>query len=551
MVVVFDANSLEFSKEPGVYDSDVDLKIQAGIWGSVYYTLDGSEPTPENGIKYNGKAIKLTDASELPNRNSDRNDTSAAFCDEKTVVKYGNEPKEFEVPNYNVDKGYYVKARYYNPFGIAIRENEGMYFVNLDERGYYDNLAILSITTDEDNLWGYERGINCTGKAYDEFKKKLDAGEVDDFRWASWKANYNSFEGMDGERPCRVQFYDENHQLSMDTQCGLRLQGHWSVAENQKSFSIFCRKEYSGEETFPVDLNQSGHKQRKYIINMGGDDNVYKLDYYLFGDKTCEGLNFSETNFRGTMVFLNGEFWGFYWIYEPYNENYVAGTYGVNADDVIIYKNKVVEVGTEEDEELWNTTYDFITKEDMSDAKNYEKACQLIDMSSFVDYYAFMHFLARKGDWPQANEACRRVRTPSEELGYNDGRWRWMVFDLNSPEAICDMPEVYVYDKPMNDPKWLSFMQNEDFRAYYAARLQVIANYVLNPAKIDKRIDEYLAKYMEPIKASDKRFFGDDKEEAILYNASEKKYFIRRRHDISRYMVGFFCGGQYLIPIDE
>ena len=50
-------------------------------------------------------------------------------------------------------------------------------------------------------------------------------------------------------------------------------------------------------------------------------------------------------------------------------------------------KNGRLEEGNERDLELYQSMRSFIIDNDMSDESNYERACSLIDIDSFLDYY--------------------------------------------------------------------------------------------------------------------------------------------------------------------
>ena len=75
---------------------------------------------------------------------------------------------------------------------------------------------------------------------------------------------------------------------------------------------------------------------------------------------------------------------------------------------------------------------DFCSQSDVSIDANYKKVCELIDMNSYIDYYAVMLFIGRNGDWPSGNYALWRVKK-KESSEYGDGKWRWMLFRFKFP----------------------------------------------------------------------------------------------------------------------
>ncbi len=52
-------SEVSFSEEEGEYDDDLSVSLSSPEGYSIYYTLDGSEPTPESGTLYKGEPIAL------------------------------------------------------------------------------------------------------------------------------------------------------------------------------------------------------------------------------------------------------------------------------------------------------------------------------------------------------------------------------------------------------------------------------------------------------------------------------------------------------------
>ena len=542
---------MEFSSEPGFYDDALTLQIYGGRLGSIHYTLDGSKPTLDSELYTDG--IELTDATELPNRASMRTDTTVGF--DIDFIKSFDDSLEnpYAVPDYNVDKIYLVRAVYFDVLGHERSEITGSYYLNFDEKPAYQDMAIVSITTDEANLWDSETGIYTTGVYYENYKNAVLSGEdtVDEqLTWKTWDANYHQ-EGMDWERPCAVEVFDEQHNRILSQACGLRIQGKGSTGENQKGLSIFAREEYSGQETFDADLTESGYKQHRYILTSGGQDQYVKINDYLI-QNAVKDMKVATMDYRPCMLFLNGEFWGMYYITEPYNAEYVAAHYDVSADNVIIYKNKNIQEGTEEDNIAYQEMYDFMTTADMSDPDNFAYACEIVDIYSLIDYYVIMHYIGRIGDWPDSNEAAWRIRDPDYSNEYSDGKWRWMLFDLNGPDWELDVTRVDDTADNIMSAMWLRLIVNEEFKNVYAQRYWKLAKENFNPDIMDEAIDNYVDKYQAALELSNKRFFGDEYTDTIINRTeNELKYFFLRRRDVTPLLISQICGAQYNDLFDE
>lgn len=51
--------------------------------------------------------------------------------------------------------------------GMCVSEASAVYFVGYDRKPVYEGMPIISIITDPDNLFDYERGIYVTGALYE------------------------------------------------------------------------------------------------------------------------------------------------------------------------------------------------------------------------------------------------------------------------------------------------------------------------------------------------------------------------------------------------
>lgn len=114
-------------------------------------------------------------------------------------------------------------------------------------------------------------------------------------------------------------------------------------------------------------------------------------------------------------MFLNGEYWGVYWLTEKYDDVFAAHYYDVDKDDVVMIKNGELAEGEAEDYELYTEMMGYMENTDFTIDENYAYACELLDMQSFIDYFAAEIYYGRYGDWPVSNFAVWRTRKPGKE----------------------------------------------------------------------------------------------------------------------------------------
>jgi hypothetical protein len=507
---------LTFSQESGFYDQSFELVIKAPKGSTIYYTLDGTVPTKDS-LVYD-EPINIEDATLQPNLYSARADVSFGYSQEaKAVWDYG-----YEVPDYNVDKATVVRALYYYKSDTPSEVKSATYFVGYDAKTGYDDMNIISIITDPDNLFGYENGIYVAGKTFD------DEG-TDNNQWWSWPANYKQ-RGQEWERPATVEFYNADRELFYSKECGIRIQGNRSRSFAQKSFNLYARKDYDGSTTFDYDFFGTGYNPDKMTLFSGADDRVSKLRDNLVSD-LCSDRDITTMNYVPYVVFIDGEYWGVYYLTEKYDSDYFKYYYNIGEDNAIVVKAITLEEGNEEDMDLYYEMSDYITTHDMSEDDNYAEAEKMIDIQSLIDYYAVEIYIGRNGDWPGSNEALWRCRKTGKGQ-YLDGKWRWIIYDVNGGSLELQYLENDTLKYAMDSsPIFGSLCQSEKFRQQFADTIIDIARNDMSAERYDPFIVQYLQKMTNPISANLRRYYGDNiTADDFIYDVSEIKAFMDGRY---------------------
>lgn len=162
----------------------------------------------------------------------------------------------------------------------------------------------------------------------------------------------------------------------------------------------------------------------------------------------------------------------------------------------------------------------------------YNKACDLIDMESYIDYYATQIYIARHNDWPYSNFALWRTRENDGSF-YGDCKWRWMLFDVNSGGLNMNLLSYdtlsYVISE---DAVFASLYQNETFRRQFTERLLYIGKEVFAPETCNLFIDQYVQTMREPLAASNMRFYMDDKSDEFEQYVTDMRTFFEQRYDV-------------------
>ncbi len=502
----------EYSVDGGWFSEDVIVELSARE-GDIYYTLDGSDPD-ENSIKYTGPIT-------VYNRSDEDNIYS----------NIGGIASESQyLPDYKVDKGTVIKS-------IAITKDAKSdikaqsYFVGLNETDY-EGMNIISISFSPEDFFGYEKGIYMTGKVHDLFLNKFNPElyEGDE----SLTFNYSK-KGRGWEKAVNIEFFSPERELILEKTAGIRIHGGWTRNHNQKNFQIYARDEYDGDNKFNYDFFENGAAYNKLMLRAGGSTDTYvtKIRDVLIQNLVAD-RNIGTQRSIPCVVFLNGEYWGFYNLQETIGTSYIKHYYNVKEDNVIIIKNGTGRTDNAEDILAYNKVVSFAVDNDMSLVDNYRKFEEMVDIQSMIDYYA-VEIYTGNSDAYKNNYAVWRSRNYGKGE-YEDCRWRFLLFDLddscgmNMDANTADIDSFVTgnwYDNnPLNgDELFSSLIRNQEFKDRFVSSFTEIAQNNFGYENVSPKLWNLASSYRTAIINSNNRFRGDVYlEEYPLFEEYEAPY---------------------------
>ena len=272
-------------------------------------------------------------------------------------------------------------------------------------------LPVVSISADSLDLFDFERGILVPGIYYDSLNPL--------------SGNYFQ-KGREWERVSNVEYYDYADNSGINQICGLRTHGNRARRQPQKGLKIYAREEY-GEKYFKHQFFESSPLNSFKRLVIKPFSSLYPFagiqDYICTQTALEAGLEAGLS--RPVVLYLNGEYWGIYFLQEKLDERYLENHFGINTTHCDIvgdwhgtadYGGPVNDYGIHiefADMMHWLETVD------LSKEENYMHLGELIDINNFMAYIIFETFIANT-DWPANNMRCWKT---------DGGRWRWIFFD--------------------------------------------------------------------------------------------------------------------------
>ena len=386
-IVLAQRDLVTFSKNGGFYEETFSLSLQCDDGYQIRYTTNGNTPTATSTLYespllldkdlYSKSRIYkiITTIDELlfiP-------DTVAHCITIRAAAFDGEEHRVGEV----VTQSYFIKA------------------LGCDTHG----LPVMALAADSLDLFDEERGIFVPGVNFDP---------EDSY----WTGNYYQ-SGPEWERCVNVEFYEfDNHGINQ--LAGLRTHGGTARRGPQKGMKLYAREEYGVKRFKHRFFSEIPNQSFKHLTLR-----PFSCHWFATGiqdgicNRMARSLGMESMASRPVALFLNGEYWGIYYVSERPDSHYLEDHFGYEDEDYNVIGNWY---GLEEngDAMAFVQMMDWLRDDpNLADMANYEHLCSLIDVDNFIDYYCLELFIANN-DWPANNMRCWQ----------RDGsRWRWLFYD--------------------------------------------------------------------------------------------------------------------------
>ena len=445
-----------FSVTPGIYDNAVTVAITAGEGETIRYTTDCTTPNASSEV-YSGE-LSISKNSVI---------RAAAFRD-----------------------GY-----------LSGDVATATYLFRSD--GVNHALPVVTLVTDPDNLWNSKTGIYATGDKFDP-----DAASYADTLQSAtyYQAKFATEEQVDTiwEKPAAFSLFDDNGKQVFTQNVGIRIAGSFGRGRAQKGFNVIARKEYGkGSMEYPFFQNRPYTEYKAVVLRAGAQDqNRSKIrDELASGLLEGTDINILYQAYRPTVLYLNGEYWGVYFMKEKRNRFFVAQHENTeNNVDLAIGKGfKQRSYGDNSD---WVSLYEYATSHDLSSAEAYAYVSERMDVDSFRDYmiaeiyngntdtYNFQYYRLKGGKWKFIfYDFCWGFQSPGHEtLAFRMGK---------TPSDVCSAK------------LFAAMLQNKGWRDSFCRRFAELLNTAFAPERVSALIEE-LYGYVEPEIKREREKFNKD-----------------------------------------
>ena len=451
-----------FSHETGVYAEGFELTMTAPEGYTIYYSINGSTPSPGFSMEYRGP-IRLTDTTDMG-----WGDLTAKCVD------YMGTP--------------FLPLVASQPGAAVVRA-----FAVCDADG-----SVTPLTTH----------TYLIGKIYAEWGVDIVSVSVDEDAFIGTDGIYNTLrtdaDGGHSHIPAYVEFISPEGKAVHMGWAEIAMNGRGSLGMTQRSFRILLKSQVMETENVHENLNTLNYDLYKefasttpdgervtwyrhiLLRNGGGDMSGSTISRSHIGDAYIQRLDRvlipDVMAYAPVITFINGEFWGMFNARDRMDPKYFEGKYGVSEEDFALLEcpypltfgwnvDFTTANGDPAEATYFMELVNFCMQNDMSVQENYDYIAERIDLDGLIDQYCAQIYLCCS-DWPSNNIKVWRNTNPDHPT--MDTKWHFTVVDTDHGVGLNSDINTNLWGV-INDGPVLSrivnhMLQNQDFRERFQMR---------------------------------------------------------------------------------
>ena len=378
-------------------------------------------PTPGSANAVSAATKPGPDASySLP---AGRLDATASLTLEGGPLRYttDNSAPDWSAPLYttpiSLNRTVTVKSRTYLEGFLPGYTDANTYFVN--EHPF--TLPVVSLSLEPAHLFDPMIGIHVRG---------INGTEG----YCGDRANWY----QDWERPAFFEYFDETGRRRIAQQIGVKMAGGCTRGRDQKAMALYARGKY-GDNDFDYPFFKEKPCINRFpsllLRNSGNDQDQTLLRDAFLQALVKQSMDIDFQSHQPATVYLNGTYMGIYNLREKTNEDYVVTNYFIEEGDFdMLERDREVIEGTAAE---YTDLVDFLNTHELAQEAHYQLVASRIDLQEYINWMTVNIYIANR-DWPGNNHKFWKAR--------EDGRWRWLMFDLDYGFGFRMDEDGYTHD---------------------------------------------------------------------------------------------------------
>ncbi len=333
----------------------------------------------------------------------------------------------------------------------------------------YDELAVACLVAEPAQLFDDYSGIMVQG---------VNVGEDDEFPYHN--ANY----WWAVERKATVSLFDVDGS-GFTANCGISMFGGYSRALAKKSLAVFFRDYYGdGSLDYPLYGEEGLDSYESFVFRGCGQDSIdAMMRDPLLSSMVAEYTDVAVQKYKPVNLYINGRYWGIYYIREKINENYVAGNFNADKEDVTLC------MANGRSSQEYVALIDYVRSHDLTDPECYEYVCSQVDIQEYMDYIIAEMWICNTD-----NGNIKFCKT-------TEGKWTWIMYDVDYAFHSYTFNTLLDHLNPDGTGAGNNFsttlirglLENEEFKDAFLRRMAWQMNTIWTEENVIAHIDAFEA----------------------------------------------------------
>ena len=236
------------------------------------------------------------------------------------------------------------------------------------------------------------------------------------------------YKGKDA--PGHVEFFAPGGTSTFRANCGIRIGGENNWVHPQKALNLAVRGKYGDDEIkYNLFPDEGTPIHTAFTLRDGGDRWANEMLRDCMWPKLAHGyLKVDTADYRPSVVFINGQYYGLHDIRERWDDTWFAQNYHIPADkiDHLLYghvDSATVSLGVEKGNSTdWLELMSFLNTADLTNATNWTYVESRIDMDSFMDFVISESY-GNNTAWLHNREFWKEKKAGA--------KWKWFLTDMD------------------------------------------------------------------------------------------------------------------------
>lgn len=330
--------------------------------------------------------------------------------------------------------------------------------------------------------------------------------------------------GSDLTLATHAELFEKDKSFSID--CGIKLFGGSTRYISKKSFALkFSSKYGPASLKYKVFDNRDATEYKSLVIRSGSQDSSRAMmrDELATSIMDEYGTVDVQAN-KPVILYVNGKYWGIYFLREKVDEYFVRNHYDVDKNKTnIIRVDGEVKYGSRS---FYSKLLNFVKNNNMSIDSNYEQVKKILDIENYIDYWI--------GELYTTNNDIVNMRYFNNSK-LDGGRIKMIFYDFDFAFYNYSLNYLSWMVNPKGLGEWnydntllIQLMRNKSFRKTFLERASYNMKNVWTEKNVMKKYNELYNMLKKEMPRNQKRW-GQSMDKWYKECDDLKKYIKKRR----------------------